>query len=136
MREVVQAELAGTDRVYLTEPMDYEPFANLMNHADIVLTDSGGIQEEAPALGKPVLVLRDTTERPEAVVAGTVRLTGTGYDVVKEETCRLLDDPDYYRSMAEAVNPYGDGRACDRIVRAVLSEKGFPVDPPEEFKGC
>ena len=136
VREVVQAELAGTDRVYLTEPMDYEPFANLMNHADIVLTDSGGIQEEAPALGKPVLVLRDTTERPEAVVAGTVRLTGTGYDVVKEETCRLLDDPDYYRSMAEAVNPYGDGRACERIVRAVLSAKGFPVDPPEEFKGC
>ena len=136
VREVVQAELAGTDRVYLTEPMDYEPFANLMNHADIVLTDSGGIQEEAPALGKPVLVLRDTTERPEAVVAGTVRLTGTGYDVVKEETCRLLDDPDYYRSMAAAVNPYGDGRACDRIVRAVLSAKGFPVDPPEEFKGC
>ena len=136
VREVVQAELAGTDRVYLTEPMDYEPFANLMNHADIVLTDSGGIQEEAPALGKPVLVLRDTTERPEAVVAGTVRLTGTGYDVVKEETCRLLDDAAYYRSMAEAVNPYGDGRACDRIVRAVLSAKGFPVDPPEEFKGC
>ena len=136
VREVVQAELTGTDRVYLTEPMDYEPFANLMNRADIVLTDSGGIQEEAPALGKPVLVLRDTTERPEAVVAGTVRLTGTGYDVVKEETCRLLDDSDYYRSMAEAVNPYGDGRACDRIVRAVLSAKGFPVDPPEEFKGC
>ena len=136
VREVVQAELAGTDRVYLTEPMDYEPFANLMNHADIVLTDSGGIQEEAPALGKPVLVLRDTTERPEAVVAGTVRLTGTGYDVVKEETCRLLDDAAYYRSMAEAVNPYGDGRACERIVRAVLSAKGFPVDPPEEFKGC
>ena len=136
VREVVQAELAGTDRVYLTEPMDYEPFANLMNHADIVLTDSGGIQEEAPALGKPVLVLRDTTERPEAVVAGTVRLTGTGYDVGKEETCRLLDDAAYYRSMAEAVNPYGDGRACDRIVRAVLSAKGFPVDPPEEFKGC
>ena len=132
----VQAELAGTDRVYLTEPMDYEPFANLMNHADIVLTDSGGIQEEAPALGKPVLVLRDTTERPEAVTAGTVRLTGTGYDVVKEETCRLLEDPAYYRSMAEAVNPYGDGRACERIVRAVLSAKGYPVAPPEEFKGC
>ena len=136
VREVVQAELEGTDRVYLTEPMDYEPFANLMNHADIVLTDSGGIQEEAPALGKPVLVLRDTTERPEAVVAGTVRLTGTGYEVVKEETCRLLDDAAYYRSMAEAVNPYGDGRACELIVRAVLSEKGFPVAPPEECTGC
>ena len=135
VREVVQAELAGTDRVYLTEPMDYEPFANLMAHADIVLTDSGGIQEEAPALGKPVLVLRDTTERPEAVVAGTVRLTGTGYDVVKEETCRLLEDPAWYRSMAEAVNPYGDGRACERIVRAVLSAKGYPAAPPEEFNG-
>ena len=135
VREVVQAELAGIDRVYLTEPMDYEPFANLMNHADIVLTDSGGIQEEAPALGKPVLVLRDTTERPEAVTAGTVRLTGTGYEAVREETSRLLDDPVYYRSMAEAVNPYGDGRACERIVRAVLSAKGFPVAPPEEFKG-
>ena len=135
VREVVQAELAGIDRVYLTEPMDYEPFANLMNRADIVLTDSGGIQEEAPALGKPVLVLRDTTERPEAVTAGTVRLTGTGYEAVREETSRLLDDPVYYRSMAEAVNPYGDGRACERIVRAVLSAKGFPVAPPEEFKG-
>ena len=135
VREVVQAELAVIDRVYLTEPMDYEPFANLMNRADIVLTDSGGIQEEAPALGKPVLVLRDTTERPEAVTAGTVRLTGTGYEAVREETSRLLDDPAYYRSMAEAVNPYGDGRACERIVRAVLSAKGFPVAPPEEFKG-
>ena len=133
VREVVQAELAGIDRVYLTEPMDYEPFANLMNHADIVLTDSGGIQEEAPALGKPVLVLRDTTERPEAVVAGTVRLTGTGYDVVKEETCRLLDDPDYYRSMAEAVNPYGDGRAAHRIVTWLLQHYGYPVKAAAEF---
>ena len=70
------------------------------------------------------------------MTAGTVRLTGTGYDVVKEETCRLLDDPAYYRSMAEAVNPYGDGHACERIVRAVLSAKGYPVAPPEEFKGC
>jgi len=135
VREVVEAELSGIDRVYLTEPMDYEPFANLMGRADIVLTDSGGIQEEAPALGKPVLVLRDTTERPEAVLAGTVRLTGTGYETVKDETSRLLEDPAYYRSMAEAVNPYGDGHACERIVRTVLSAKGFPVDAPEEFKG-
>ena len=135
VREVVQAELAGVDRVYLTEPMDYEPFANLMGRADIVLTDSGGIQEEAPALGKPVLVLRDTTERPEAVTAGTVRLTGTGYDAVKDETCRLLEDNGYYRSMAEAVNPYGDGHACERIVGAVLWANGFLAAPPEEFKG-
>ena len=135
VREVVQAELAGTDRVYLTEPMDYEPFANLMNHADIVLTDSGGIQEEAPALGKPVLVLRNTTERPEAVTAGTVRLTGAGYDAVKEETCRLLEDAAYYRSMAEAVNPYGDGHACERIVGFILNRFGFTDEMPKPFCG-
>ena len=135
VREVVQAELAGTDRVYLTEPMDYEPFANLMNHADIVLTDSGGIQEEAPALGKPVLVLRNTTERPEAVTAGTVRLTGAGYEAVKEETCRLLEDAAYYRSMAEAVNPYGDGHACERITGFILNRFGFTDGMPEPFCG-
>ena len=133
VREVVRAELAGTDRVYLTEPMDYEPFANLMNHADIVLTDSGGIQEEAPALGKPVLVLRNTTDRPEAVTAGTVRLTGTGYEAVKNETCRLLEDPAYYRSMAEAVNPYGDGQASRRIVTRLLQHYGYPVEAAAEF---
>ena len=135
VREVVQAELAGTDRVYLTEPMDYEPFANLMNHADVVLTDSGGIQEEAPALGKPVLVLRNTTERPEAVTAGTVRLTGAGYDAVKEETCRLLGDAAYYRSMAEAVNPNGDGHACERITGFILNRFGFTDGMPEPFCG-
>ena len=134
VREVVQAELAGIDRVYLTEPMDYEPFANLMNRADIVLTDSGGIQEEAPALGKPVLVLRDTTERPEAVTAGTVRLTGTGYEAVREETARLLDDPAYYRSMAEAVNPYGDGHACERIAGFILNRFWYTEKRPEPFK--
>jgi UDP-N-acetylglucosamine 2-epimerase (non-hydrolysing) len=134
VREVVQAELAGTDRVYLTEPMDYEPFANLMNHADIVLTDSGGIQEEAPALGKPVLVLRDTTERPEAVTAGTVRLTGTDYETVRDEAARLLDDAVYYRSMAEAVNPYGDGHACERITDFILNRFGYTREEPEAFK--
>ena len=134
VREVVQAELAGTDRVYLTEPMDYEPFANLMNRAAIVLTDSGGIQEEAPALGKPVLVLRNTTERPEAVTAGTVRLTGTGYEAVRDETTRLLDDASYYRSMAEAVNPYGDGHACERITGFILNRFGYAHTRPEAFK--
>jgi len=134
VREVVQAELAGTDRVYLTEPMDYEPFANLMNRAAIVLTDSGGIQEEAPALGKPVLVLRNTTERPEAVTAGTVRLTGTGYEAVRDETARLLDDASYYRSMAEAVNPYGDGHACERITGFILNRFGYAHTRPEAFK--
>mgnify|MGYP002622512628 CR=1 FL=1 len=133
VREVVKAELAGQERIYLTEPMDYEPFANLMGRADIVLTDSGGIQEEAPALGKPVLVLRDTTERPEAVTAGTVRLTGTGYEAVRSETSRLLDDAAYYRSMAEAVNPYGDGQAAHRIVAWLLQHYGYPVKAAAEF---
>ena len=133
VREVVQAELAGQDRVYLTEPMDYQPFANLMSRATIILTDSGGIQEEAPALGKPVLVLRDTTERPEAVTAGTVRLVGTDYDTVRDETIRLLTDDTYYKSMAEAVNPYGDGKACQRIVGFILKRFGYTDETPVEF---
>ena len=133
VREVVRAELGDHENVFLSEPMDYEPFANLMARVDLVLTDSGGIQEEAPALGKPVLVVRDTTERPEAVTAGTVKLVGTNYDAVYTEATRLLDDPAYYRAMAEAVNPYGDGQACERILRAILSAKGYPVAPPTEF---
>ena len=134
VREVVKEELAGLDRVYLTEPLDYEPFANLMGRMDVVLTDSGGIQEEAPALGKPVLVLRDTTERPEAVTAGTVRLVGTDCETVKKETFRLLEDPAYYRSMAEAVNPYGDGKACERIVQFILYNFDFSSRMPEPFQ--
>jgi len=134
VREIVRSELGNETRIYLSEPMDYEPFANLMARVELVLTDSGGIQEEAPALGKPVLVLRDTTERPEAVTAGTVRLVGTEYDAVYNETTRLLTEKKYYSSMAEAVNPYGDGRACERILRALLSEKGYPVEAPDEFK--
>jgi len=133
VREIVNEVLGGLEQVHLIEPMDYEPFANLMAKVDIVLTDSGGIQEEAPALGKPVLVLRDTTERPEAVEAGTVKLVGTAYEDVLAETTRLLEDADYYRSMAEAINPYGDGRACERIVRAILAEKGYPVEKVAEF---
>ena len=133
VREVVQAELAGQDRVYLTEPMDYQPFANLMSRASVILTDSGGIQEEAPALGKPVLVLRGTTERPEAVAAGTVRLVGTDYDAVRNETLRLLTDRSYYQSMAEAVNPYGDGQACRRIVGFILNRFGYTDEMPDEF---
>lgn len=133
VREIVQQELGGLDRVHLIEPMDYEPFANLMAKVDIVLTDSGGIQEEAPALGKPVLVLRDTTERPEAVAAGTVLLVGTGYEDVLRETNRLLDDAAHYQKMAEAANPYGDGQACARIVNAVLRKNGFDVQKLSEF---
>lgn len=133
VREIVREELGALDRVHLIEPMDYEPFANLMAKVDIVLTDSGGIQEEAPALGKPVLVLRDTTERPEAVEAGTVKLVGTAYEDVLHETNLLLDDAEHYRSMAEAANPYGDGRACERIIKAVLAKNGFAVENLPEF---
>lgn len=133
VREIVQEELGGLDRVHLIEPMDYEPFANLMGKVDIVLTDSGGIQEEAPALGKPVLVLRDTTERPEAVDAGTVKLIGTAYEDVLRETNLLLDDSAHYKKMAEAANPYGDGKACERIIRAILQKNGFNVKILSEF---
>ena len=133
VREIVQEELGNLERVHLIEPMDYEPFANLMGKVDIVLTDSGGIQEEAPALGKPVLVLRDTTERPEAVDAGTVKLVGTAYEDVLRETNLLLDDPVHYQKMAEAANPYGDGKACERIIRTILQKKGYNVKILSEF---
>lgn len=133
VREIVNVELGGMSSVHLIEPMDYEPFANLMSKVDIVMTDSGGIQEEAPALGKPVLVLRDTTERPEAVEAGTVKLVGTAYEDVLRETNALLDDAEHYREMAEATNPYGDGRACERIVKAIMQKNGFNVEKIDEF---
>ena len=133
VRHVVQEELSGLEHVYLTEPMDYEPFANLMARVDLVLTDSGGIQEEAPALGKPVLVLRNTTERPEAVTAGTVQLVGTEYAAVLQKTLQLLDDSSYYRRMAEAVNPYGDGHACERICGMLLHAFGYSGEVPAEF---
>ena len=102
--------------MFFIEPLEYLSFVYLMEKSAIVLTDSGGIQEEAPGLGKPVLVMRDTTERPEALAAGTVRLVGTDYDRITSEVSRLLDDEAYYESMSRAVNPYGDGLACGRIV--------------------
>lgn len=104
------------DNMYFIEPLEYLSFVYLMEKSTIVLTDSGGIQEEAPGLGKPVLVMRDTTERPEALEAGTVKLVGTDYDKIVSEVSRLIDDPLYYKTMSEAVNPYGDGKACERIV--------------------
>lgn len=133
VRQVVEEELAGLEQVVLVEPLDYEPFANLMNHAYLILTDSGGIQEEAPSLGKPVLVVRNTTERPEAVEAGTVKLTGTNYDAVYKELTLLLDNADYYKAMAEAVNPYGDGLAAKRIVQKILSVFGLSLGKISEF---
>ena len=134
VREIVDEELGKLAQVHLIEPLDYEPFANLMARADLILTDSGGIQEEAPALGKPVLVLRDTTERPEAVTAGTVEMVGTGYAEVLAAANRLLDDESYYKQMAEAVNPYGDGKACQRIVSFILNKYGFLIEKMTEFK--
>jgi UDP-N-acetylglucosamine 2-epimerase (non-hydrolysing) len=102
--------------VHLIEPLDYEPFVYLLKHAHLVLTDSGGIQEEAPSLGKPVLVMRDVTERPEAIEAGTVELVGANQARIVDGVSRLLDDEDHYQRMARAHNPYGDGQACARIV--------------------
>jgi len=119
--EPVSRLLKGLDNVHLIDPLDYLPFVYLMMHCHIVLTDSGGIQEEAPSLGKPVLVMRDTTERPEAVEAGTVKLVGTDCDMIVREALWLLHDADEYRKMSVAHNPYGDGRASARIVDAILS---------------
>ena len=135
VRSVVNEELGGLERVRLIDPLDYEPFANLMNRATLILTDSGGVQEEAPALGKPVLVLRDTTERPEAVDAGTVKLIGTNQNKVYGAAKILLTDAAAYKKMAEAKSPYGDGHAAQRIVQALLwRHKIFPTRP-EEFIG-
>jgi len=133
VRQVVQEELGSVERVTLIDPLDYEPFANLMAKSYLILTDSGGIQEEAPALGKPVLVLRDTTERPEAVEAGTVRLVGTDKDAVHAAAHELLSNTAAYKLMSNSVNPYGDGKASERIIQALRHE--FLGDPnrPERF---
>ena len=116
----VNEMLAGYRNVHLIGPLDYAPFVFLMNRARIILTDSGGVQEEGPSLGKPVLVMRDTTERPEAVVSGTVKLVGTSSDTIVRNVERLILDDAVYLAMARAANPYGDGRAAPRIIRAVL----------------
>lgn len=134
VREVVNEELGNMERVHLIEPLDYEPFANLMHRSHLILTDSGGVQEEAPALGKPVLVLRDTTERPEAVAAGTVKLIGTERERVYEEAKLLLTDEKEYKRMAEACNPYGDGRAAERIVQAILCRYKMSDELPDRFE--
>lgn len=120
VREPVNRLLTGIGNVHLIEPLDYLPFVYMMSRAHIILTDSGGIQEEAPSLGKPVLVMRDTTERPEAVAAGTVKLVGTETANIVRELNRLLIDPVAYRIMSVAHNPYGDGKACQRIAERLL----------------
>ena len=121
VREPVNRLLTGISNVHLIEPLDYLPFVYMMSRSHIILTDSGGIQEEAPSLGKPVLVMRDTTERPEAVAAGTVKLVGTETANIVRELNRLLSDPVAYRTMSVAHNPYGDGNACQRILETLLS---------------
>jgi UDP-N-acetylglucosamine 2-epimerase (non-hydrolysing) len=120
IHEVFGEDLTNLGNMFFIEPLEYLAFVYLMEKSSIVLTDSGGIQEEAPGLGKPVLVMRDTTERPEALEAGTVKLVGTNYDKIIEEVSLLLDNEDYYRQMSTAVNPYGDGLACSRIVLSLI----------------
>ena len=115
VREVMNEELAGLDNVALIEPLDYAHFARLLDISYLILSDSGGVQEEAPALGKPVLVMRETTERPEGISAGTARLVGTDPDTIVAEVTRLLDNPEAYRVMARAHNPFGDGASAQRI---------------------
>ena len=133
VKDVVHAKLGGKDRVHLLSPLDTKETHNLMNKCFMVMTDSGGLQEEAPHLGKPVLVLRGVTERPEAVEAGTVKLVGTDVDVILKEANALLNDEAYYAQMSKAVNPYGDGKASERIVDAILKFYGRNENEVEEF---
>ena len=123
VREPVNRILSGKRGIMLIEPQDYLPFVYLMSKADVILTDSGGVQEEAPSLGKPVLVMRGTTERPEAVDAGTVRLVGTNRELIVSEVRKLLDDSDVYAGMARAHNPYGDGTAAARIAAIIANDR-------------
>ncbi len=122
IHEVFGENLSNCDNLFFIEPLEYLSFIYLMEKSAIVLTDSGGIQEEAPGLGKPVLVMRDTTERPEALDAGTVKLVGTSYDKIVSEVSLLIEDPAIYEKMSKAVNPYGDGQACRRIVSTLLQQ--------------
>jgi len=121
VRKIMNAELEGLDNVALIEPLDYPNFARLLDISTLMLTDSGGVQEEAPALGKPVLVMRETTERPEGVEAGTAKLVGTDADMIVSECNRLLDDQGAYDAMSKAHNPFGDGKAVARILEALAS---------------
>jgi UDP-N-acetylglucosamine 2-epimerase (non-hydrolysing) len=131
VREALLPAVTGLDNVLVVEPLAYGEFARLLDRATIVLTDSGGVQEEAPSLGKPVLVMRDTTERPEAVAAGTARLVGTDHDQIMASVCSLLHDADAYAAMANAVNPYGDGRAAERSCQAMARFLGLDATVSE-----
>lgn len=124
VRIPIERTLGKHPRAFLTDPLDYEQLVAAIQGCTLLLTDSGGLQEEAPSLGKPVLVLRETTERPEAIAAGTARLVGTDPQIIYAEAAHLLTDKDHYQSMANAINPFGDGQACDRIVEAVAEYLG------------
>ena len=133
VRECAAKYLGGKERIYLIDPLDVEEMHNLIARCYMVMTDSGGLQEEAPALGKPVLVMRRETERPEAIAAGTAKLAGVCYDDVLSEANRLLDSQEAYNAMAKAVNPYGDGHACERIAQAIRWHFGLTEEAPEDF---
>ena len=134
VKETVYKILGDEERVHLLPPLDTKETHNLMNRSYLILTDSGGLQEEAPHLGKPVLVLRDVTERPEAVEAGTVKVIGTDTERIVNEASILIDKKDEYKKMANAVNPYGDGKASIRIVGSILYHYGIYKRRPEEYK--
>ena len=134
VRECADKYLGGLERIHLIKPLGVLDMHNLMARSYMVMTDSGGLQEEAPALGKPVLVLRRETERPEAIEAGTVRLAGVCYENILKMANELLDDPDAYNKMARAVNPYGDGNACARITQAIAWKFGISQNRPDDLK--
>ncbi len=135
VREYAAKYLGGKERIYLIDPLDVQEMHNLIARCYMVMTDSGGLQEEAPALGKPVLVMRRETERPEAIAAGTARLAGVCYENILAEANRLLDNEEAYSDMAKAVNPYGDGYACKRIAQAIRYHFGLTTDKPDDFNG-
>lgn len=133
VRECAAKHLAGKERIHLIDPVDVQEMHNLIARCYMVMTDSGGLQEEAPALGKPVLVMRRETERPEAIAAGTAKLVGVCYDDIVSAANILLEQPEAYTSMAKAVNPYGDGRACQRIAQAIRWHFGLTEEKPADF---
>jgi UDP-N-acetylglucosamine 2-epimerase len=135
VRECAAKYLGGKERIYLIDPIDVQEMHNLIARCYMVMTDSGGLQEEAPALGKPVLVMRRETERPEAIAAGTAKLAGVQFEDIVAEANRLLDSEEAFNAMAKAVNPYGDGHACERIAQAIRWHFGLTEECPQDFNG-
>ena len=123
VREIAKGVFKDNERVHIIEPLDYEPFTNLMAKTHLIISDSGGVQEEAPSLGKPVLVVREETERPEGIDAGTAKLVGTEYDNIFQAADTLLSNEEEYKKMANAVNPYGDGRTSEKIADIIVNSR-------------